>query len=50
LTVVPTAGTGNRVVKSQPEMDAVFHALAGGPRRELLATLAGGERTVGDIA
>lgn len=31
-------------------LDAVFHALSSEPRRELLGALAGGERTVGDLA
>jgi DNA-binding transcriptional ArsR family regulator len=32
------------------DMDAVFHALASEPRRAMLGRLAGGERTVGDLA
>lgn len=32
------------------ELDAVFHALASAPRREILDALAVGERTVGDLA
>jgi DNA-binding transcriptional ArsR family regulator len=31
-------------------LDAVFHALASGPRRTILGALADGERTVGDLA
>ncbi|WP_084284200.1 ArsR/SmtB family transcription factor [Solirubrobacter soli] len=31
-------------------LDAVFHALSSEPRRDLLGALAGGERTVGDLA
>ena len=31
-------------------LDAVFHALASEPRREMLGALASGERTVGDLA
>jgi DNA-binding transcriptional ArsR family regulator len=31
-------------------LDAVFHALSSEPRREMLGALAGGERTVGDLA
>jgi DNA-binding transcriptional ArsR family regulator len=31
-------------------MDAVFHALASQPRREMLARLAAGPRTVGELA
>jgi DNA-binding transcriptional ArsR family regulator len=31
-------------------LDAVFHALSSEPRRAMLGELAGGERTVGDLA
>ena len=31
-------------------LDAVFHALSSEPRRDMLGALAGGERTVGDLA
>jgi DNA-binding transcriptional ArsR family regulator len=31
-------------------LDVVFHALSSEPRRALLGELAGGERTVGDLA
>lgn len=31
-------------------LDAVFHALSSEPRREMLGALAGGDRTVGDLA
>jgi DNA-binding transcriptional ArsR family regulator len=31
-------------------LDAVFHALSSGPRRDMLGALAEGERTVGDLA
>jgi DNA-binding transcriptional ArsR family regulator len=31
-------------------LDAVFHALSSEPRRDMLAALAEGERTVGDLA
>jgi len=31
-------------------LDVVFHALSSEPRRDLLGALAGGERTVGDLA
>jgi DNA-binding transcriptional ArsR family regulator len=31
-------------------LDVVFHALSSAPRRALLGELAGGERTVGDLA
>lgn len=33
-----------------PNLDEVFHALSSEPRREMLSTLALGERTVGDLA
>ncbi len=32
------------------EVDAVFHALANGARRDILARLADGEQTVGELA
>ena len=38
------------MVESVADMDAVFHALSSAPRRELLGTLAAGERTVGGLA
>jgi len=38
------------MVESSPPLDEVFHALASAPRRQLLRTLADGERTVGDLA
>ena len=38
------------MVESAPPLDEVFHALASAPRRQLLRTLADGERTVGDLA
>jgi DNA-binding transcriptional ArsR family regulator len=38
------------MVENQIDMDAVFHALASAPRREMLSTLADGEQTVGDLA
>ena len=37
------------MVESAPPLDEVFHALASAPRRQLLRTLADGERTVGDL-
>jgi DNA-binding transcriptional ArsR family regulator len=40
----------NRMVESPADLDAVFHALSSAPRRQLLGTLAGGERTVGGLA
>lgn len=33
-----------------PELDSVFHALGDATRRRMLAELAGGERTVGQLA
>jgi DNA-binding transcriptional ArsR family regulator len=33
-----------------PRLDAVFHALGDATRRRMLASLAGGERTVGELA
>jgi DNA-binding transcriptional ArsR family regulator len=38
------------MVEHLAEMDAVFHALAHSARREMLGSLAGGERTVGELA
>ncbi len=39
------------MVESQtPELDTVFHALADATRRRMLGDLAGGERTVGQLA
>src|SRR5690349_5914634 len=38
------------MVESPPPLDGVFHALASAPRRQMLQTLADGERTVGDLA
>jgi DNA-binding transcriptional ArsR family regulator len=38
------------MVERLPEMDAVFHALAHPARREMLDRLAGGERSVGELA
>ena len=35
---------------STPKLDTVFHALGDATRRGMLATLAGGERTVGELA
>ena len=47
MTVVAAGATLNRMVES---LDAVFHALSSEPRRSMLSSLAGGERTVGDLA
>lgn len=38
------------MVESPAVLDGVFHALGSAPRRQMLATLAEGERTVGDLA
>jgi DNA-binding transcriptional ArsR family regulator len=35
---------------SRPQLDAVFHALGDATRRHMLRELAGGERTVGQLA
>jgi DNA-binding transcriptional ArsR family regulator len=40
----------NHMVEEVAEMDAVFHALAHGARRDMLGRLAGGELTVGQLA
>src|SRR5215475_5887739 len=41
----------NRMVELQtPQLDAVFHALGDATRRQMLRDLAGGERTVGQLA
>jgi DNA-binding transcriptional ArsR family regulator len=33
-----------------PQLDSVFHALGDATRRQMLRTLAGGERTIGQLA
>jgi DNA-binding transcriptional ArsR family regulator len=38
------------MVEHQPALDAVFHALGDPTRRAMLASLAGGEQTVGELA
>jgi DNA-binding transcriptional ArsR family regulator len=38
------------VEQRQSQLDAVFHALGDATRRSMLRTLAGGERTVGELA
>jgi DNA-binding transcriptional ArsR family regulator len=38
------------MVEQQAHLDAVFHALSDGTRRGMLRRLAGGERTVGELA
>jgi DNA-binding transcriptional ArsR family regulator len=41
----------NRMVEYEtPQMDAIFHALGDATRRQMLRELAGGERTVGQLA
>jgi DNA-binding transcriptional ArsR family regulator len=40
----------NHMVEGLTEIDAVFHALAHGVRRDMLGRLAGGELTVGQLA
>jgi DNA-binding transcriptional ArsR family regulator len=40
----------NHMVEEVAEMDAVFHALAHGARRDMLGRLAGAELTVGELA
>src|SRR5579872_2326691 len=40
----------NRMVELQPQLDTVFHALGDATRRRMLRELAGGERTVGQLA
>jgi DNA-binding transcriptional ArsR family regulator len=55
LTICGEASIVNHMVALQAEtgqagMDAVFHALASQPRRDMLGRLAGGELTVGQLA
>ncbi|WP_425101241.1 ArsR/SmtB family transcription factor [Tropicibacter sp. S64] len=38
------------MVESQKSLDTVFHALGDATRRQMLAALAGGERTVSELA
>jgi DNA-binding transcriptional ArsR family regulator len=40
----------NHMVEGLAEIDAVFHALAHGARRDMLGRLAGSELTVGELA
>jgi DNA-binding transcriptional ArsR family regulator len=40
----------NQMVEEVAEMDAVFHALAHGARRDMLGRLAGADLTVGELA
>ena len=37
-------------LQTAPQLDAVFHALGDGTRRSMLRSLAGGQRTVGELA
>jgi DNA-binding transcriptional ArsR family regulator len=51
LTICTVESIVNRMVENAAvDMDGVFHALASGPRRELLGALADGEQTVGTLA
>jgi DNA-binding transcriptional ArsR family regulator len=51
LTVGAGAHTFNHMVELQDTgLDAVFHALGDATRRRMLASLAQGERTVGELA
>jgi DNA-binding transcriptional ArsR family regulator len=50
LTVDEFRRTVNHVVEDQEAMDAVFHALASQPRRDMVARLAVGPLTVGQLA
>ena len=48
---LPAAFIFNHMVELQtPRLDAVFHALGDATRRNMLRDLAGGERTVGQLA
>lgn len=40
----------NRMVKSPGELDRTFHALGDPTRRAIVATLAEGDRTIGELA
>lgn len=40
----------NQMVDQTEDLDAVFHALANGARRDMLSRLAEGELTVGELA
>jgi DNA-binding transcriptional ArsR family regulator len=46
----PQSGILNHMVEDVAELDAVFHALANGARREMLGRLAGHALTVGELA
>jgi len=47
---LPQCGILNHMVEDVAELDAVFHALANGARREMLGRLAGHPLTVGELA
>jgi DNA-binding transcriptional ArsR family regulator len=48
---MPAAHIFNHMVElDSPRLDAVFHALGDATRRRMLRSLAGGERTVGQLA
>jgi hypothetical protein len=51
LTISLRAPILNHMVELQtPQLDSVFHALGDATRRRMLRDLAGGERTVGQLA
>jgi DNA-binding transcriptional ArsR family regulator len=51
LTINSAPATFNNMVELEsPRLDAVFHALGDATRRAMLRELAGGERTVGQLA
>src|SRR5207302_572190 len=51
LTIRKGFSIFNHMVKLRtPELDSVFHALGDATRRQMLRELAGGERTVGELA
>jgi DNA-binding transcriptional ArsR family regulator len=51
LTVIRLPLIFNHMVELQtPQLDSVFHALGDATRRRMLRELAGGERTVGQLA
>jgi DNA-binding transcriptional ArsR family regulator len=50
LTVSLGSAILNHMVEDLIDMDAVFHALANGARRDMVGRLAGGELTVGQLA
>jgi DNA-binding transcriptional ArsR family regulator len=50
LTIAPSRSILNHMVEQVGELDAVFHALANGARREMLNRLAERPLTVGELA